>query len=77
MIKQKEFECHLCDRVVQRIPKTVVAFGETFHSNHLTQYFRDLSHLITIELFSNELGLYPLKGVCDYLSKENGYVDGC
>ena len=77
MIKQKEFECHLCYGVIQRIPKTVVAFGETFHSNHLPQYFRDLAHLIAIDLFSNELGLYPLEGVCDYLGQKYGDVDSC
>ena len=30
MIKQEEFKGHLSDRVVQRVPKAIVAFWETF-----------------------------------------------
>ena len=78
MVKDEEFEGHLRNRKVQRIPKSMIAFGEALYFQHIFEDLWYLCYLIlgAVYLFFDELSLYALKRIGDQFSEDNWDVDG-
>lgn len=79
MVKDQKFESHKSDRVVKRIPESMVTFWEALDFEHLCQNHRTLGDLTAsqVRLSYYELGLEALEGVGEELSEDYWDVYCC